>query len=117
MLMPPAIVVGSSLDVTQSGWELPQMPITSLPHTHTANSDKITYGQPSSFPLAPVNGCSPALYCIKGSSMSQMPSNYTQWESYLSSTPDSSAASPAFAEQSGALLTHELLNNDHSQKE
>src|SRR5258706_1761105 len=117
MLISPAVAIGSSLDRTHSGWELSQMPISPISHTHTAHSGKAPYRQPSPFPLAPVNVCSPALYCTKGSSMSQMPSNYTQWSSYFSPTPHSSTASPAFAEQTGALLAHELLNNGHSQTE
>ena len=117
MWIPPAIAISSSLDPTQSGWDLSQMPITSLSHTHAAYLGKVPHGKPSPFPLAPVNGCSSALCCIKGSPASQMPSDYTQRSSYLSSTPHSSIAPPAFAEQSGVLGAHELLNNGHSQTE
>ena len=117
MLISPVVAMGSSLDGTQLGWELPQMPISPLQHTHDAHSCNNPHGQPSPFPLAPVNGCSPALYCIKGSSTLPIPSIHTQWSSYFSLLPHSSTASPAFAEQTGALLSHELLNNDHSQTE
>ena len=117
MLTPPAVAISSSLDPTQSGWELPQIPITPLSHTHAAHLGNIPHGQLSPFPLAPVNGYSSALYCTKGMSASQIPSDYTQWSSYLSSTPYSSIAPPAFAGQSGVLGGHELLNNGHSQTE
>ena len=117
MLIPPAVAIGSSLDATQSAWDLSQMPISPLSHTHAAYLGKIPHGRPSPFPLEPVNGCSSALCCIKGSSASQMPSDYTQWSSYLSPTPHLSIAPPAFAEQSGVLASHELLNNGYPQAE
>jgi len=117
MLIRPAVAISSSLNPTQSAWEPSQIPASSPPHAPAVHSGTIPYGQPSPSPLAPANGYSSALYRIEGGSMSQMPSGYTQWSSYLVSEPHTSTPSATFGEQSRALGAHELLNNSYSQKE
>lgn len=117
MLIRSAVATGSSLDPTQSTWELSQTSASSLSHAPAANSGQITHGQTSPAPSASANGCSSTLYCVEGRSVSQMPSHYTQWSNYFASEPHSSTASATFGEQSGTLGAQEFLNSGHSQTE